>query len=81
MKFENKEQQAEYEKYVKLPLGKETVEILKPISKDYDFIVGALAICRTERQRQKLIQEIKSKNITKYGEICHTCCKIHKGEL
>lgn len=81
MIFEDEKQQAEYEKYVKLPLGKEIEELLLPISKDFDFIVGAMVFCKTVEQRQKLINEIKTKNITNYGEICHLFNEINKGNI
>ena len=67
--------------WLTIPLGQEIIDILTPISKDPDFICSGLAFCNTEEKRKKLINEIKSKNITKYGDVIHTIHEIRMGRI
>ena len=69
------------ERLAKLPLGNEIVILLKPIFDNDEFIYSALLFCETQTDRQKLINEIKSKNITKYGDVIHTISEIRFGRI
>ena len=65
----------------KLPLGNEIVELLKPIFDNDEFIYSILLYCKTLEQRQKLINEIKTKKLSKYSEVVHTMHEISMGRL
>ena len=67
--------------WLTIPLGQEIIDLLTPISKDPDFICSGLAFCDTEETRRKLINEIKTKNLTKYGEVIHAIGEIRKGNI
>ena len=64
-----------------IPLAQEVRNLLTPISKDPDFICSALAFCDTEETRKKLLNEIKTKNLTKYGEVINVISEIRKGNI
>lgn len=65
----------------KLPYGDVIVDLLKPIFDNNEFIYSALLYCETPEERQKLINEIRTKNLTKYGEVIHAISEIRKGNI
>ena len=67
--------------WLTIPLGQEVIDLLTPIFDDDEFICGALAFCDTEEARRKLINEIKAKNITKYGDAVEVITEIRKGNI
>lgn len=67
--------------WLSIPLGQEIIDLLTPIFDNDEFICSALAFCDTEEARRKLINEIKTKKLTKYGDICHTINAIRMGRI
>ena len=67
--------------WLTIPLGQEVIDLLTPIYDDNEFICSALAFCNTEESRKKLINEIKTKKLTKYGEVIHAVGEIYKGNI
>ena len=63
------------------PLGNEIVALLKPIFDNEEFIYSILLYCKTPEQRQKLIDEIKTKNINEYRDIVHIANEINMGRV
>lgn len=73
--------EADMDKWINKPLGKEIDELLRPIFDNDEFVLSALVFCESIEERQKLINEIKAKNITKYSDVVHTISEIRKGNI
>ncbi len=69
------------DRLAELPLGNEIVDLLTPIFNNDEFIYSALLYCESAKDRRKLINEIKTKNLTKYSDICHTLHGIRMGRI
>lgn len=67
--------------WLSIPLGQEIIDLLTPIFDNDEFICGVLAYCNSEEKRQKIINEIKEKNITKYGDVISVMHEISRGRL
>ena len=81
MEFIDNRQKEKFEKFKAMPLGQEIVDLLTPISDTYDFVCGALVFCETEEQRQKLINEIKTKNLNTFRDISHAVNEVAMGRV